>query len=94
MKYLVNTLFVALFFITVGCSNELVGIEDDINPITNSEIEAVEAQRGELKPINKATDTYLMNVTTIKTPLEPVVQPDSTSFGGGDDDNPTPPIGG
>ncbi|MGB0522305.1 MAG: hypothetical protein ACPGJS_05065 [Flammeovirgaceae bacterium] len=42
MKYLVNTLFVALFVITVGCSNELTGFDADINPISSAETELIE----------------------------------------------------
>jgi len=41
MKYLVNILFVCLFFVTVGCNNELIGPAEDINPTPSLSAEEV-----------------------------------------------------
>lgn len=95
MKYLVNILFVALFIVTVGCNNELIGPSEGINPITDSEISlsAPTYQQASLEQDGTfgASNSLNSNKEVVNTPVTGDVT--LTSGGGDSQENPEPPGG-
>ena len=90
MKYLVNILFVALFIVTVGCNNELIGLDEEINPIHDSEITLTNTTYQEAaldRDVDEAT------LTIQKDQPNTVVGGTATLTSGGDQDTPEPPGG-
>ena len=95
MKYLVNIVFVSLFIVTVGCSNELIGLDEEITPISNTEM-TVSADNYQEVAFDSDGTTSLDNGTFNKEQPKKTVGSDvSLTSGGGDEpDTPVPPGGG